>query len=37
MRFDPLTRGGKPTELRVIFPVTFEPPKAPEPAPSPAN
>jgi TonB family protein len=32
MRFDPLTRGGKPTELRVIFPITFEPPKAAEPA-----
>jgi len=27
MRFDPVTRGGKPTELRVIFPITFEPPK----------
>jgi len=37
MRFDPLTRGGKPTELRVIFPIAFEPPKAAETAASPAN
>jgi TonB family protein len=27
MRFQPLTRGGKPTELRVVIPITFEPPK----------
>jgi TonB family protein len=27
MRFQPLTRGGKPTELRVIMPIIFEPPK----------
>lgn len=27
MRFEPLTRGGKPTELRVEMPITFEPPK----------
>jgi hypothetical protein len=29
MRFQPLTRGGKPTEIRVILPITFEPPKVP--------
>jgi len=27
MRFDPLTRNGKPAELRVIMPVSFVPPK----------
>ena len=27
MRFEPLTRGGKPTELRVEMPISFEPPK----------
>jgi hypothetical protein len=27
MRFLPLTRGGKPSELRVVMPITFEPPK----------
>ena len=30
MRFEPLTRGGKPAELRVEIPVTFEPPKSAE-------
>jgi TonB family protein len=29
MRFQPLTRDGKPTELRVIMPIMFEPPKTP--------
>jgi TonB family protein len=37
MRFDPLTRGGKPTELRVIFPFSFELPQATEPASAAAN
>jgi len=37
MRFDPLTRGGKPTELRVIFPIAFEPPKAAEPVAADAH
>jgi len=32
MRFQPLTRGGKPTELRVVMPISFEPPKT-SPAP----
>jgi TonB family protein len=32
MRFEPLTRGGKPTELRVEMPITFEPPKSAETA-----
>ncbi|MFT3782210.1 MAG: TonB family protein [Nibricoccus sp.] len=31
MRFTPPTRGGKPTELRVVIPVPFTPPKAAEP------
>jgi TonB family protein len=30
MRFEPLTRSGKPTELRVELPITFEPPKPAE-------
>ena len=35
MRFEPLTRGGRPTGLRVIMPITFEPPKADrDPAPA---
>jgi len=32
MRFKPVTRGGKPAELRVIMPIMFEPPKTAEPA-----
>jgi hypothetical protein len=32
LRFAPLTRNGQPTELRVIFPVKFAPPKKPEAA-----
>lgn len=35
MRFEPLTRGGKPVELRVEIPVTFQPPKPTEPAATP--
>ena len=31
MRFAPLTRKGKPAELRVILPVAFEPPNLPPP------
>ncbi len=30
MRFKPVTRDGKPAELRVIMPVSFDPPKAAE-------
>jgi len=33
MRFESLTRGGKPTELRVVMPITFEPPKKGSAAP----
>jgi TonB family protein len=32
MRFTPMTRGGKPTELRVRMPVQFTPPKPEAPA-----
>jgi TonB family protein len=35
MRFVPLTRGGKPVELRVEIPITFTPPKSDEPAATP--